>query len=793
MQIIILIFAINVNVVSAYNNKIDSLRNCIYNEKNDTTRILLLDEMVTEIFSINLDSALLYAKEALIRSEKIDFTRGKVISANNVAMTFLNKSQFDSVQKYLNLALYYNLKKNNIQELINTYRFKADLFRETTQFDSMQYYYDLALNIAIEHNKDDLRAAIYNNQALYYERITNYDNALLYYMNAMEIFKKNGSKKNEAIALGNIAGIYLKQKMWEIALEFFEKALEMNLEIQNNIEIASNYNNLGIIYKGLDNYQKSIQFFQKSIDVNEQIGDYGSIVITYYNLGNTARKRKQYNDAVYFFNESLEQSKKYEIVQGYAYNYYGLALTFNEFNQYNRAIEYYNLAINYAKELRLTEIELESYKDLYLLNESKGDFKDAYNNQSNYFALKDSISNLQNEQLISEIQAKYESEQKEKENALLKTQNDLQQYKINRQRILIILIIIIFSGTIITLTIYFRRNRKFEELYDELSFKNQKISYQSEKLEQMIRDFKKTEKFKTDLIDMVAHDLKNPLSSLLSIAEKIENEWVKNLVNTSSHQMLNMITNMLDIQKYGDDELQIKLGNHNLSAIVEEARFIVAYIIDQKRIFFEKDISDDIWVKTEKEILVRVLINLFSNSLKYTPINGYVGIKAAEFDDRIEIKVYDTGQGIPEDQIDSVFDKYIQVDSKQSGFARSSGLGLAFCKLAIEAHRSNIHVISREDVGTSFNFTLEKGEIENTKTGSTKKITSTTQFADFSEYRNIIDKLLDYKVYEVTSIKKVLKELEIYNDPVLNEWIQKIEQAIFTGNQTLYRELVSQS
>jgi signal transduction histidine kinase len=102
----------------------------------------------------------------------------------------------------------------------------------------------------------------------------------------------------------------------------------------------------------------------------------------------------------------------------------------------------------------------------------------------------------------------------------------------------------------------------------------------------------------------------------------------------------------------------------------------------------------------------RVLDNLISNALKYTHKGGQITLQAQNSNGAIHIKIADDGDGISADNLQRIFDKYIQVDNENGGARRGTGLGLTFCKLAVEAHGGRIWVESKEGQGSNFYFTL---------------------------------------------------------------------------------------
>lgn len=105
-------------------------------------------------------------------------------------------------------------------------------------------------------------------------------------------------------------------------------------------------------------------------------------------------------------------------------------------------------------------------------------------------------------------------------------------------------------------------------------------------------------------------------------------------------------------------------------------------------------------------LVYRVLVNLLTNAIKHSPRGGRVIINSSLIEDHARIVVQDNGRGIPAEYHQKIFEKFSQVQARQDGQKHSSGLGLTFCKLAVEAHGGRIGVDSEEGQGSSFWFTL---------------------------------------------------------------------------------------
>ena len=177
--------------------------------------------------------------------------------------------------------------------------------------------------------------------------------------------------------------------------------------------------------------------------------------------------------------------------------------------------------------------------------------------------------------------------------------------------------------------------------------------------------------------------------------------------------MLHMVENILDIQKFKTKNVKLKLQNTSLNKIIHQALEEVGMIVSLfsfKKIRLVNQLEEARPQSFDPELVQRVLVNLLTNAIKYSPIDSDVTIHL-NFPDNgsdtfSKVSVRNIGHGIPPDMKEEIFEEYVQVDAKKTGIARSTGLGLTFCKFVIEAHNGKIWVDSEPDKGADFQFTL---------------------------------------------------------------------------------------
>jgi len=331
-------------------------------------------------------------------------------------------------------------------------------------------------------------------------------------------------------------------------------------------------------------------------------------------------------------------------------------------------------------------------------------------------------------------------------------------------------------------------NKHLIDSNEEISQQSEEIIAQAESLEDTLKQLRELNEFKDGMTSMIVHDLKNPLTIIMNLGK---NE----LVVESGKRMLNMINNILDVNRFESVIVQVNKKPTSLTDLIESSYKNTCFLIDQKSIQFVNNVKDKFSMMVDGELIERVFINLISNAVKYTPIDGVIAIDAKIVSSTfLKISLTDTGPGIPENLKDRIFDKFTQIIAKKSGNTRSHGLGLTFCKYAIEAHKGVIGVDTKIGEGTSFWFTLPyqggnyvEKNLEDELVQKKVKLRSSIS-KKISPYM----KKLDQKdVFEVSEIQEVIDELRNLNIPEIDNWLKAIENSVYSVNQNEFSKLLN--
>jgi len=223
----------------------------------------------------------------------------------------------------------------------------------------------------------------------------------------------------------------------------------------------------------------------------------------------------------------------------------------------------------------------------------------------------------------------------------------------------------------------------------------------------------KLQRLQDDLTHMIVHDLRSPLSGVMVSLHLLEmgldesdEEPLEDLAHAlhSSRAMSRMIDSLLDVTKMESGELVPRKAEVDLVDIVEDAIRGLGGLVDQATVRVEQP-DAPVVLSVDRALITRVVENLLGNALKFAPPDGVVTIRIRSTPDGGRIEVSDTGPGVPEEYREKIFEKFEQLEARENHARASTGLGLAFCKLAVEAHGGTLGVES--ELGENSTFWVE--------------------------------------------------------------------------------------
>jgi signal transduction histidine kinase/AraC-like DNA-binding protein/CheY-like chemotaxis protein len=326
----------------------------------------------------------------------------------------------------------------------------------------------------------------------------------------------------------------------------------------------------------------------------------------------------------------------------------------------------------------------------------------------------------------------------------INAQNELYVNQRNTLKVLIFLL-----GSIILLIIFlvfaFIKIQSKKEL---LEINNKKIKEQNNKIQEYASEIEHVNNLKTNFFTGISHEFKTPLTLILGSIEYLnstKSDLVKKMnkemetIYRNSSLLLKILNQLLDFRKVENRSFKARVHEFDLVNFIDTLSTDFKAEFKRRNITFEfKHNVDTSLVFLDSLLVDKVFFNLFSNALKFTPNNGNISIDLIEVEDNVIIKVKDTGIGIPENEIDNVFQPYFKGSNNNNN---GSGIGLYLAKQLVELHSGTIEVASK--FGTEFTIKLKKGsshfephQIIKDRTEITKNILDFEEINDEHEHEN---------------------------------------------------------
>ena len=217
------------------------------------------------------------------------------------------------------------------------------------------------------------------------------------------------------------------------------------------------------------------------------------------------------------------------------------------------------------------------------------------------------------------------------------------------------------------------------------------------------------------LAALVVHDLRSPLSAIQGCLELLREElddgedagrtralqYIDD-ANTLLGKALGLVSTILDVDELEDGILRVQPSPVRLAELIEQARSGNRAHFEVRQLAFHVACDPDLVVRLDRDLFARVMENLLDNATRYAPRGGRCAVAVKRDAQGVEISVGNNGPSVPTNDRDAIFGRYFQVEARRAAARANRGLGLYFCKLAVEAHGGVIHVEERGDLGAVF-------------------------------------------------------------------------------------------
>lgn len=654
-----------------------------------------VDELVKELATAYTDSAksLIYSNIAFSAiSTDLDYSKKCVDLALELAVK--SKSKFAKANAYKNLGLYYMY----ISKYAESYNV----------FDSAMYYYKSI-------NDTDGISRVYNNIGLNYLDEGNYLKALEFMEKSLEICDSNKDTASALITMNNIGVLYYYLADYDKAKLMFDEVIRLsNIIHDNEIKIGAYINLIDLVADG-DSTELSLHYINEAIKLSEQIGDSLSIYDCYASKAHYERIAGNYENALKLVNNSLRFYQQNGIPINYSNSLIIKSEIYKDLKKFNKAEKLLNQAYNIADSVNYNSYKYDAAYALEQYYAQKNDFVNAYK----YLKVVNELSDTFNVQINNK-----ELAQKEYALNLLKAQTEFDieaekqklayENQLNKERVIknTFFIVLLFSFVLVLLGFRVANSRK--KINNELMAKTAIISEKQDLLNIQNEELANLTEVQSKTLSIISHDIRGPLNSLKGILSYLEHGLVNpdefqsyiKRINAQLERNFILFDNLLKWASSQMKGVSINYEHFNIVQVISENVATYQFIADEKNIQISASNLQDAMISADKDLISLVFRNLLSNAIKYSFQDSKISINCNVSKNKVKVCVTDQGIGIPENQISEIF-KLKSNSSDGTNNEKGTGLGLYFCKYAIEKNNGKIWVESTVNKGSTFCFELD--------------------------------------------------------------------------------------
>ena len=738
-------------------------------------------------YSNDFPVAIEHYQKALKLSQQIDFKDGIIRAYDNLGIVYEIMGESKKALAYYKKALNVEHPNRKATSLAPNYHNIGNIYDILGDNLKAIEYYQKAIKIEKKHQLWSMLSRTTSNLGGIYRQLGNYIKALEHYQQAIKLDQQVKNKRSLAINYGSIGIVYEHDLQdYSEALSYYKKAFSLQKSIGNQRGMAHVLSNIANVQLALKNYKSALIYHEQALEIHTKVKEKGGVASALNNIGKIHQAQKDYSKALKYLQQSLELKKEVGDKLQLANTYNNIGETYFLLKQYDQALDFLNTGNALAQKKGYKQGLKHATLLLAQTHAALGNYKVAYENQIRFTQLSDSLLNAGNIKKVARLETSFIYEKKQdslqivqsKEKAILAA--DIRQQK-TAQRALG-LGLGLSALLIVTLALFYVSKRRSNRL---LSLTNDQLLDLST--------------FKQQMMGMIVHDLKNPLNSIIGLSEKQQNPQFFTAINHSGKRMQTLIMNILDVQKLEESTLPLRKSEVSLDELLQDALQQVEFIAQEKKQAITVQTIEQLLIRADRELITRVLLNLLTNASKFTPQNSTIQVQIEVLgNDFCKVMVQDSGVGIATEHLEGIFDKFYQVETKNSGRLRSTGLGLTFCKLAIEAHHGQIGVHSTLGKGSTFWFTLPligSQDVSEPFTVTTSQQPLTMEVLNFTQeelntLRPVAQQINAFDIFETSNIANALKALPDETNQNTLLWKKEIEDTLYTYNEDRFRELI---
>ncbi len=667
------------NFLSAQNNKIDSLKAVWANTAQiDSIRFNTGLELVKLQFRKNLDTARATGHQLLQFAIENKNRNWEAISNRHIGISYAIQGNY----------------KNALKRFLKSHEILLEL-----------------------NDQKGLAVTSSNIGAVYYE-LGNYPRAITYLLEGLRISEELNDQPNLSRVTNNLGNVYIDQKNYEKALEYYKYSLKIKEELGNKRALPHTYNNIGLVYTNLKNSDLALENLLKSAEIAKEVDDQKSVTRAYTNIGTEYHLQGDFDTALKYLNKSVRLKKEINDNEGLSAAYLQRANAFLSLKKYRLAIQDAEKSLDLSLKTGALQVQRQSYGCLSKAWEKLNDPGKSFSYYKLAISAKDSLVNQEKTEEITRQEMQYEFDKQQLSDSIAFTkqraaQELLFEKDLSRQRNTLYLALFGSFALFLFGGFYWKNRQKTKKLEQERS---------------VVARLKQVDVLKNQFLANTSHELRTPLNGIIGLSESLKDGVAGqlnpkaveniNLIINSGKRLSHLVNDILDFSKLKNKDISLSTGPVDLHSIADIVLKLSQPLILDKNLKLINSIPKTTpLIDADENRLQQILYNLIGNAIKFTE-RGYISIFAEQQKEMLAISVSDTGIGIPQNQLDTIFNSFEQGNGSTEREYGGTGLGLSVTKQLVELHGGDIAVSSEEGKGSIFTITLPISTTRKAQQGS---------------------------------------------------------------------------
>lgn len=581
----------------------------------------------------------------------------------------------------------------SIRDSLATLRQQGKKERDASRYDEALRLHIRGLDMARAVGDSSEWIQALNNIATDYRRMGMLDVAQSYHYQALSLCDESSDttyqmRKNRVKALNGLGNIYLSIYSYDDADSVFRQALEGEHQLGSATGQAINYANLGSIYSARGDDEKALDYYRQSMFYNKKDSNLLGMALCHLYFGNIYERRQQYDLALREYEQSDRMMTDLKDLWHALEPRLALASVYYHTHEDAKALALLDRADATARQINSWEHIVEVHHLYFQLMQRQGRYHEALDHHLIATAYQDSI--LDNEKLDRIHNIGINIERTRQQEMVNMAQNELQTEKrIRQQSAWLFGLTVILLLAVISALLYVQRMRHHSM--------------------EMMRE---ASRLREDFFTNITHEFRTPLTVILGLSRKIrENTEVPQSVSDKAstierqgNRLLTLVTQLLDISKVKSVIGEPNWQHGNICAQV--AMLLETYIdyAANRGVTLKYHYDKAIEMDFVPDYVNKVMSNLVSNALKFTPNGGTISVNLYQRGDRLHIDVSDTGHGISSDKLAHIFEPFYTTGDM--GEAKGTGIGLALTQEIISHLNGTITAESQVGKGTTFHIVM---------------------------------------------------------------------------------------